>query len=194
MPIRSPGRHSYSDSPISAIIRWRKTRRGRKNVIATLMLTSMIDVFAVLVIFLLQNFSATGEILYMQKDIKLPSARRPAEIERVPIVTLSSEKITLEGELVGPSFVGNIDKLTAENWEISALTNKLNIMRKIHYDDKGIKFPGKINIQADKDLPFILIKRVMFTCAQAGYFNINFAVIKEKAQDAASLPAAAPVK
>ena len=53
-------------------------------------------------------------------------------------------------------------------------------MRQIHYDEKNIKFPGKIIVQADKDLQFVLIKRVMFTCAQAGYFNINFAVSKEK--------------
>ena len=125
MPIRTPGKHAYSDSPIQAIISWRKTRRGRKNVVATLMLTSMIDVFAVLVIFLLQNFSATGEMLFIQKDIKLPSAKRAVDLERVPVVTISKEKITLEGEEVGKSFQANLEKLTEENWEIEDLTKKL---------------------------------------------------------------------
>ena len=179
MPIKTPGKHFYSDSPIKAFIKWRRVRRGRKNIVATLMLTSMIDVFAVLVLFLLQNFSATGEVLFIQKDIKLPAATRAMEIERAPVITISRDKITLEGEMVGESFTENIEKLTAENWEIQKLGFKLESMKNVYYLDKGIKFPGRINVQADKDLPFVLIKRVMFTCTQAGYFNINFAVIKE---------------
>jgi len=178
MSIKTPGKHFTSTSAVHAIIKWRRQRRSRKSVMASLMLTPMIDVFAVLTLFLLANFSATGEVLFMQKDIKLPEAIRASAIERAPVVTVSKKKIALEGDYVGESFTQNIDKLTAENWEINRLTDMLEDIRRRYYDDKGLEFPGKINIQADKELPFLLIKRVMFTCTQAGYYNINFAVNK----------------
>ena len=176
MAIKTPGKHFTSGSAVHAIIKWRKSRRGRKSVNAGLMLTPMIDVFAVLTLFLLANFSATGEVLFMQKDIKLPEATRANAIERAPVVSITKDQIALEGEYVGKSYTRDIEKLSIENWEIAQLTDKLEQIRKKYYDDKGLEFPGKINIQADQELPFLLIKRVMFTCTQAGYYNINFAV------------------
>ncbi|HYQ81724.1 MAG TPA: biopolymer transporter ExbD, partial [Anaeromyxobacteraceae bacterium] len=47
---------------------------GRKNTNAELNVVPMVDMMTMLVIFLLQQFSATGEVLFMQKDIKLPDA------------------------------------------------------------------------------------------------------------------------
>ncbi len=38
-------------------------------------------------------------------------------------------------------------------------------------------FQGKINIQADRKTHFKIIKRVMYSCAMAGYGNINFAIL-----------------
>lgn len=186
MSIKAPGKHFYSDSPVKAMINWRKTRRHRKSVVASLMVTPMIDIFAVLTLFLLANFSASGEILFMQKDIKLPKATKSSDIERAPVVTISKNKIALEGEDVGESFIGRVDQLSEKNWEIEKLSLKLLSIKKVYYDDKGLKFPGAIIIQADKDLEFLLIKRVMFTCTQAGYYNINFAVLKDsvKTKDA----------
>ena len=178
MPIKTPGKHFYSQSPIQAMIHWKRSRRRRKSVVATLMLTPMIDVFAVLTLFLLANFSATGEVLFMQKDIKLPKAERALEIQRSPVVTISKARITLEGENMGESFIDKVDKLSFENWAIPQLTEKLEQYRQKFYTDRNINFPGRVIIQADKDLEFVLIKRVMFTCVKAGYYNINFAVIK----------------
>ncbi|HEY0839941.1 MAG TPA: biopolymer transporter ExbD, partial [Vulgatibacter sp.] len=45
---------------------------------------------------------------------------------------------------------------------------------------------GDINIQADKQVPFKIIKKVMYSANQAGYFNINFAVIAGSSPTAAA--------
>ena len=49
-------------------------------------------------------------------------------------------------------------------------------------------FKGDVNIQADKAVQFRIIKRVMFSCASAGYGNITFATMamsdKTKAETA----------
>ena len=51
-----------------------KFGKGRKGSSADLQLTSMVDMFTLLVIFLLANFSASGEVIFMSKEIQLPTA------------------------------------------------------------------------------------------------------------------------
>ncbi|MGQ0507352.1 MAG: biopolymer transporter ExbD, partial [Myxococcaceae bacterium] len=65
-----------------------------------------------------------------------------------------------------------------------ALEEKLRDMKKQYEDlhamakDTEGAFKGDVNIQANKDVQFKIIKRVMFSCATAGYNNINFAVMQ----------------
>lgn len=152
-----------------------KFLKGKKNGYLELNLTPMVDMFTLLVVFLIQQFAASGEILYMSKDIKLPEAAHSDQIESVPTVQISSVIIALQGERVV-----DIDELGREEyWNIPALEEKLRDQKKryefVHQGDGG-QFKGDVNIQADKKVPFKVIKRVMYSCAQAGYGNINFAV------------------
>ena len=68
----------------------KKFVRAKRGVYAALTLTSLVDVMTIIVIFLLMNFSANGEVLYMSKDIKLPDAYHGAELERAPVISLSA--------------------------------------------------------------------------------------------------------
>lgn len=152
-----------------------KFLKGKKNGFADLNLTPMVDMFTMLVIFLIQQFAASGEILYMSKDIKLPEAAHAAQIEPVPVVQISSEVIALLGERVA-----ELDEIEREEYaNIPALEEKLRDQKKrfeiLHQGDPNA-FKGDVNIQADRKIPFKIIKKVMFSCASAGYGNINFAV------------------
>src|SRR5207253_8473724 len=55
----------------------------------------------ILVIFLLLNFSATGEIFFIQKNLKLPEATHFKPLEGLPLITVSAAGVTLEAENVG---------------------------------------------------------------------------------------------
>src|SRR5256886_16647791 len=78
----------------------KKFVRGKKVGYASLMLTSLVDMFTIIVIFLLMNFSANGEVLYMSKDIKLPDAYHGAQLERAPVISVSGEAATLDGRML----------------------------------------------------------------------------------------------
>src|SRR5918912_2026769 len=78
----------------------KKFARSKKNGYAGLMLTSLVDMFTIIVIFLFMNFSANGEVLYMSKDIKLPDAWHGAQLERAPVVSVSPESVTFDGRLL----------------------------------------------------------------------------------------------
>ncbi|MBJ6763587.1 biopolymer transporter ExbD [Myxococcaceae bacterium JPH2] len=168
---------------------------GKKSGFADLLITPLVDMFVIIVLFLIANFSATGEVLMMTKDIQLPEAANVKEVEMHPVVMVSNEQVSVSGTIVG-----RVDDLTKDEYlNIPALEERLRDMRKQFEDLHSMAnstdgFKGDVNIQANKDVEFRIIKRVMFSCATAGYNNINFAVLQRGGASADGKPAAAPAK
>jgi biopolymer transport protein ExbD len=157
-----------------------------------LLITPLVDMFVIIVLFLIANFSATGEVLMMTKDIQLPEAVNVKEVEMHPVVMVSNEQVSISGTIVG-----RVEDLVKDEYlNIPALEEKLRDMKKQFEDlhamagneDGGFK--GDVNIQANKEVEFKIIKRVMFSCATAGYNNINFAVLSKGGGETAA-PASA---
>jgi biopolymer transport protein ExbD len=155
-----------------------KVSGGRRGTNAELNVVPMVDMMTMLVIFLLQQFSATGEVLYMQKDIRLPDARHGQMIEQAPTVAISAEQVVVTGQKVAD--VADLEH-DAGYLNIPALEERLREDKKrwdfIHQSDPSRKWDGIVNIQADQKVPFRIVKRVMYSCGVAGYFNLNFAAL-----------------
>ncbi|MFP2933451.1 ExbD/TolR family protein [Pyxidicoccus sp. 3LG] len=152
---------------------------GKKSGYADLLITPLVDMFVIIVLFLIANFSATGEVLMMTKDIELPEAANVKEVEMHPVVMVSNDQVSVSGTIVG-----RVEDFSKDEYlNIPALEEKLRDMKKQYEDlhamakDDANGFKGDINIQAHKDVEYAIIKRVMFSCATAGYNNINFAVM-----------------
>jgi len=167
-----------------------KMKKGRKGTNTELNVVPMVDMMTMLVIFLLQQFSSTGEVLYMQKDIKLPTAQHGQMIEIAPVVAVSAQQVVVTGVKVA-----DIAELDSDSGylNIPALEERLRDEKKrwdfIHQNDPDKKWDGVVNIQADQNVPFRIVKRVMFSCGVAGYFNINFAALDAGSGAAAGQPA-----
>ncbi|MBI5497056.1 MAG: biopolymer transporter ExbD [Deltaproteobacteria bacterium] len=158
-----------------------------KSGYADLMLTPMVDMFTLLVVYLIQQFSSTGEILHMSKDLVMPTAKHGKDMDLLPVVAISGDSIIMEG-----AAVADISDLVSgsnrdPNWLIPGLEEKLRDLRERYLairqgaaptETKGSDPTTSVNIQADKALPFRILKRVMYTCQQAGYGNIHFAVVQ----------------
>ena len=173
MPIKKPGKRPFAP--------WLKDNRvlkagGKKHSgIAELLLTPLIDMFVILVVFLIMNFSATGELISLSKDIQLPKAKTTAELERAPIIQISRNTVAVEGVKVGESE----EILRDQDLRIPQLTDKLQEMRKVdEMMHPGKQFEGKIIINCDKDVDFRLVRKVMYASADAGYASFNYAVMK----------------
>ena len=155
-----------------------KVSGGRRPTNAELNVVPMVDMMTMLVIFLLQQYSATGEVLYMQKDIRLPDARHGQMIEQAPTIAISADQVVATGQKVAD--VADLDR-DAGYLNIPALEERLREDRKrwdfIHQSDANRKWDGIVNIQADQKVPFRIVKRVMYSCGVAGYFNLNFAAL-----------------
>jgi biopolymer transport protein ExbD len=173
-----------------------KNAHGKKGVFADLLITPLVDMFVIIVLFLIANFSATGEVLFMTKDIVLPDAVHGTDIEMKPVIQVSKTAILVQGEAVAQTS----DLGRDEYWNIPALEEKLRDEKKrlevLHEGDKEGGFKGEVNIQADKEVPFSVIKRVMYSANQAGYFSLNFATMTGggKPGDGDKTASAAPAK
>src|SRR3954465_8338524 len=99
MAIQAPGKRPGARLEHSKVF-GKKFVRGKKVGYAALMLTSLVDMFTIIVIFLLMNFSANGEVLYMSKDIKLPDAYHGAQLDRAPVVSVSADAVPFDGRQV----------------------------------------------------------------------------------------------
>ena len=148
---------------------------GKKSIYAELNITSMVDMLMILTVFLLQTFSASGELLTVQKNIVLPEAQNWKDLEQAPIIAVSKDSVTLDGHMVADASVLNQDN--SSDWKIVELHDTLvtlkNNYRLLHPSDE---WKGLVIVQADKGVDFKVIKKVIYSCAIAGYQNVNFAV------------------
>lgn len=170
-------------------------RKGKRDVTALLSLTAMVDMFTVLVIFLLQNYNATGEILYIPKEVILPKASSVKELKPAHVVTISAKEVLLDKDVVATfeEVAGaedwNIEKLKVQLKDAlekskaeqeSKLQNKIrDVVETTRGDEENDPNAwSKVTIQADKAVDFLTIKKVLYTVTEAGAGEINFAVTK----------------
>jgi len=152
---------------------------GRKPKSFTLMLTSLIDMFTIILVFLLKSFSAEGEIMTMTNDLQLPESTSKKKPMVASVIAITSQFVLLDGQQIIE--IASIQQLPPEV-DIEALGQALANRKTMSeglgavHDEMG--FSGKINIQADKEIPYSIIKKVMMTCGHNGYNDIMLAVVE----------------
>ncbi len=158
-----------------------RTGRRRKRGTFTLRLTSMIDMFTILLVFLLKSYSADGQIMTVAPDLRLPESTSKTKPPLVSVVAITREWILVDGRPIQ-----KLEEIADnETLIIPSLQNELARLRNI---SEGIGrlsqqmqgFSGTIAIQGDQDLTFDLLKRIMLTCGQVGYNDMNLAVIEKE--------------
>ena len=199
MAIHKPGeRHRYHN-----ILRRRKNKRG---VTATLSLTAMVDMFTVLVIFLLQNYNTTGEIIYIPKEVTLPKAERVNELKPALVITVSAKEV-----LVDNNVAATFDEVkNSPEWTIPNIRDQVRFILQKNKAEQDAKLQNRVKtvvdttvgnvkedpnqwkrvtLQADKDIDYLTLKKVMYSIYEAGGGPINFAVAKNTdVKDATTQP------
>ncbi|MDH5737384.1 MAG: biopolymer transporter ExbD [Gammaproteobacteria bacterium] len=158
--------------------RMRRMGRSRKKT-PGMNLTSLMDVFTILVFFLLTN-SASNEALEPPKIITLPASVVETKPKETVVVLISTESIMVQGEVVAATsdvIASNAGAMGAIKQELLRQKNKA-----IGLTDDGEPAIPEINLLADKEVPFSLLKTVMSTCTSAGYVKISLAVIQKASQ------------
>lgn len=173
MPIHTPGKVLLHHIPLK-FVRDKVSGGGKKSVDQSLPLVPFIDFLITLVVFLIMSFSASGELLAQKATIKMPSAANGDTMEIAPIVAIDATVVTLDGDVVAdtPSLIQDAQIVPIERL-VQTLTAQREQWTSLH---PGDDFPGAIIIQADVEVGYRAIRKVMFSAAQAGYGDVNFAV------------------
>lgn len=174
--IESPGYHVVPMYDLKGLRRRMEASSGR-NYDVVLPLTSMIDMFSMLVIFLLLNFSATGEAFFINKNISLPKAKNATPIESLPLISITDKTVSLDSEVVGSNPV-TIDLRDQEMPQLSQSLRRLKALID-NQEAAGIPVKRGVNLQADEGTDVIYIKRVMNILVTEGFGKINFVTREE---------------
>lgn len=138
-------------------------RHGKRSLFADLLLTALIDAFSILVIFLLMNFSSTGEILFINKGVELPKATAIEMLERNTVVRFDDGKFFIENKEL-------------ENQD-SLIQELLDTRKEWVTTHPNEEFKGIITIQADKKTKYDSLNSIVLAMAHSGFSEIRFAVL-----------------
>jgi len=150
----------------------RQARKSRNQMSVDMNLVSLIDVFTILIFFLLSN-SGGVETLSSPRAVKLPESIADKSPKETVVVVVSGTEILVEGRKVA-----NVaDALAVDGDLIQPLKAELDIQaaRQVVRTDK-VAEAKRLTIMGDKDIPYQLLRKVMATCARAGFTDISFAV------------------
>ena len=155
--------------------RIKRMARAKKHK-AGLNLTSLMDVFTILVFFLLVNQSAV-EVLEPPKQIKLPDSVVEAKPRQTLVVMVSDQAIMVQGE----PMVSIADVQSTRDELIAPVLERLTQIRqkRIGVSAEAALKSNEVVILAHKTIPFKILKRLMSTCTMAGYTKISLAVIQK---------------
>ena len=159
--------------------RIRRMERSRKKT-PGLNLTSLMDVFTILVFFLLAN-SSSSEVLATPKLINLPTSVVEAKPRETVVIMVSPATVIVQGEVV----IDTPELLDSTNASIPAITERLSQLERniIGINTKEIVESKEITVLADKTIPFRVLKKIMLTCTASGYGKISLAVIRKASQN-----------
>jgi biopolymer transport protein ExbD len=147
----------------------KRAARGERNKQGLDMnLVALIDIFTILLFFLLSSASGI-ESLPAQKGVKLPTSVVEAEPKPTTIVAISAEQILVDGRVVASV----AEVMGADGDLIAGLQAELAATRAQPAASKTLTIMG------DKDIPYRLLRKVMVTAAQAEYVDVAFAVRNE---------------
>jgi biopolymer transport protein ExbD len=176
---------------------------GKRNTVVMLSLTAMVDMFTVLTIFLLQNFKV--DAIKLKQNVPLPEASAIKKLKPSHVVVVTQDKIYVDEKAIAdfrtvkeqqdwmiPALKEGLELRIKESKEKAASTLKEQLKSTISQGKKMTpeeiaeeesekrKDWGRVTVQADKEIDFLTIKKVLYTATEAGATIINFAVSQKE--------------
>lgn len=150
----------------------RAERRARNQNMVDMNLVSLIDVFTILIFFLLSSAGGV-ETLPSPKAVQLPESVAQAQPKDTVVVVVSATEIIVDGRKVA-----NVaDVIDTPDDTIAALKSELDLHASRQVIRKDNEAASKtLTIMGDKDIPYRLLRKIMATSAQASYADVSFAV------------------
>ena len=152
---------------------------GRNRRTVGLNLVSLMDIFTILVFFLLVN-SSDVETLPNTKDLQLPESIAEEKAKETVVILIGETDILVQGRPIAKV----ADVLEMKGNDIPALREALKsqndrVLRREAQEDIASR---EVTIMGDKEIPYRLLKKVMATCTESDYGRISLAVLQKSSE------------
>jgi len=142
-------------------------------------MVSLMDIFTILVFFLLAN-SGEGEVLPSTRNIELPESIAEQKPRQNVVVMVTATEILVQGSrVISVSEVENSKGLVIE--PLKAALERQNQRRILRGAAADKAKPLEVTIMGNKLIPYRLLKKVMATSTEAGFGKISLAVMQKAA-------------
>lgn len=155
----------------------RAERRGRNQGALDMNLVALIDIFTILIFFLLSS-AAGVEMLPSHKAVKLPESLSQSAPRETVVVVVSASEILVEGRRVASV----AEAMASQGDVIAPLAAELRMHagRTVVRAENAAKGRA-LTIMGDKAIPYALLRKVMTTAARSNYVDVSFAVSQKYA-------------
>jgi biopolymer transport protein ExbD len=150
-------------------------------------ITSMVDMFIILLVFLLKSYSTSPVNITPNSSLRLPNSSAQADPVDVIKIIVSNSAIFVEDFKVADVNDGKVDssQLDKNDREFirplyEELDKKAQVTKEISVKNDTVEFDGKVLFQVDRKMPYALLQKVMYTSMLAGYYDVKFAVMSKE--------------
>lgn len=161
-----------------------RTKRGKKEVM-DIDITSLLDILVILLVFLVMNYNAGGIEMVIPEGITLPNSTSKNINKPGVQIQVSPSKIWVDGKEVlssenmpgrvydqgGKRIIPLYDELVKIKEQVKNLAAQT---------EKANEFSGTANLVVDKTLKYSYVKKLMYTCAEAGFQKFQLVVLGEQ--------------
>lgn len=153
----------------------RAERKTRNVSLVDLNLVSLIDIFTILIFFLLSN-SSEVQTLPSYKAVRLPQSTAEKKPRDTVVVVVTKDDILVQGRKVAQVS----DAMGLEGDLIEPLKAELDLQagRQVVRAENAAQTKA-VTIMGDKEIPYRLLRKVMVTCARANFSEVSFAVLRK---------------
>ncbi|GAA5524713.1 hypothetical protein Maes01_01270 [Microbulbifer aestuariivivens] len=168
----------------------KRMARSRRRKTPGMNLTSLMDVFTILVFFLLTNTSS-NEALDPPKVITLPDSVVETKPRETVTLMVTADEILVEAKPViatsevassGENVIAAIKEAMQAEMDKAIMVARSGDQAESADGAADSALPPEVNILADRTIPFSLLKKVMSSCTDAGYTKVSLAVIQKASQ------------
>lgn len=149
-------------------------------------ITSMVDMFIILLVFLLKSYSTSPVNVTPSKSLQLAQSTVSTDPVDVLKMVVSKSALFVDDEKVADLNNNEFDSTQLDENDkefirplYAALDKKAQQSKDIAKINSTVEYDGKVFMQIDRDLPYVVLKKIMYTSMLAGYYDVKFAVVSK---------------
>jgi len=149
-------------------------------------ITSMVDMFVILLVFLLKSYSTSPVNITPKEGLRIPESSATTDPVDVVKMIVAQDAVFVEEKKILDLDKGRVPKAMIEANDPSfirllyeALDQRAKLAKDIAKANDSFEFDGKVLLQADRDLPYEVLQKIMYTSMMAGYGEVKLAVAQK---------------